>query len=304
MLASAVVKLRALETGYYEGTTGPAVHGFWFQHWEKVNKQVHQTLHQKNQFSLSPLLYNENGCTHQVSSYDRGMSAWFRVATLTSEATVELLRKPGGWLDTLPEMIRIYQGRWALAGVILPPEHHPWCGICSYLELVEKVGREVSPRKWTLEFVTPTTSNGPPIFPLPLPDILVASWQKRWQMCSSCGEIVADLRSLAHERLTVVDFDIHAGRVMEYQQDVQAQEPINGNRRIKRTITGCLGTITFKDAKVRNGNREQKISYNHYGEFTANQIFDLLIRFAFFSGSGYRTTQGLGMTRARTAHSK
>ena len=265
MLTSLVIQVEAINDGEINGATGRATHGFWYKQWEKADAKTADALHDETQvppFSLSPLMElprAEKGITRVT----RGVSTWFRVATLNGQLSERLTTH---WAAQLPDEVELAGVRWRIVGVADSPEKHPWANQISYQDLSAKhLFNNRPPSRWKLSFETPVTFNsGLGHLPFPLPNNLIGSWMRRWQAFASLA-LPEELTQSVREQLMVNHFNM-------------VTIPV---RQGKRVLIGGKGSYALHAIKMPASERAQ---------------VDLLVNYAFFCGSGYKTTQGMGMT--------
>ncbi|VAW32267.1 hypothetical protein MNBD_CHLOROFLEXI01-4964, partial [hydrothermal vent metagenome] len=178
MITSIVLQLTAQQNGRIQGSTGRAVHGFWFQQWQQVDPHVADSLHQSNQtkpFTLTPLMglpRPKSGGSH----IQAGDKAWLRLTSLQAELSQNLLQN---WLPRLPSTIQLADIPWQINNIALAPQEHPWAGQTSYAALTEAAQPNKS---WSFQIETPTTFHigADAHLPFPLPGALFNSWWRRW----------------------------------------------------------------------------------------------------------------------------
>lgn len=263
MLTSLVVQVEAKGNGLISGGTGRAVHGLWFAQWDKADPSVANMLHNETEtlpFSLSPLMELPRP-EKDVTRVVRGQKAWFRVAVLTGLLSEKLTTL---WAPQLPDEVELAGVPWRIVGV---PQEHFWNRQVSYQELAtQHLFNNRPPSRWKLEFETPVTFNsGEGHLPFPLPNILIGSWMRRWQAFAPLA-LPDDLQKSVRERLLVSSYNMRSITV----------------RYGERKHPGGMGRYALRAAKMPASERAQ---------------VDLLANYAFFCGSGYKTTQGMGMTR-------
>lgn len=263
MLTSLVIQVEAKEEGLINGGTGRAVHGFWYKQWEEVDRDTAETLHTEKEtppFSLSPLMDLPRP-RKNVTRITPGLQAWFRVATLTKNLSEKLTTH---WAAQLPDEIELAGIQWRVGGL---PQKHAWNKQISYQELATRhLFNNRPPSRWKLSFETPVTFNsGVGYLPFPLPNILIGSWMRRWQAFAPIA-LPDELNQSVRERLMVNRYNMRSNLVQHG----------------KRALVGGEGQYYLKAAKMPASERAQ---------------IDLLANYAFFCGSGYKTTQGMGMTR-------
>lgn len=264
MLTAIVLQLRAKADGQIQGSTGRAGHGFWLKQWQETNPTMSYALHQDypiKPFSVSPIMglpLPVRGVQHIPA----GQPAWIRFTSLHPALSQAIY---DDWLPQLPPFIHLADIAWELVGV---DENHPWAGRSSYAALTDQCQEERYPAgQWHLEFQTPTTFRvgQDDHLPFPLPELLLTSWLRRWQAFSAWGIDEATMPAL-RDHLLVNHYELKTVPV----------------RQGKRLTIGCVGHFSFQASNLPAESRA---------------IISLLARFAFFCGSGYHTTQGLGLTR-------
>ena len=263
MLTSLVIELEAITEGLINGGTGRAVHGLWYAQWDKVDPSVANLLHNETQtlpFSLSPLMDLPRPMK-DVTRIECGQRAWFRIATLTKQLSEGLTTR---WAAQLPDEVELAGIQWRVVGV---PQAHEWNRQITYQELAtQHLFNNRPPGYWKLNFETPVTFNrGKGYLPFPLPNILIASWMRRWQAFAPLA-LPDDLQQSVRERLLVSSYHMRSA-VVRYGE---------------RVHPGGVGRYALRAAKMPASERAQ---------------VDLLANYAFFCGSGYKTTQGMGLTR-------
>ena len=268
MLTSLVIQVKALNNGEINGATGRSIHGFWYKQWEEADAATADALHDETRvppFSLSPLMQLPRP-QKAITRVTSGISAWFRVATLNKQLSERL---SAYWLPNLPSEIELAGIKWAITGIADAPEKHPWAKQISYQDLSAKhLFNNRPPSRWKLSFETPVTFNsGLGHLPFPLPNNLIGSWMRRWQTFAPLA-LPEELTQSVRERLMVKHFNI---KTMPMRQG-------------KRVLIGGQGSYALHAIKMPASERAQ---------------VDLLASYAFFCGSGYKTTQGMGMTKLR-----
>jgi CRISPR-associated endoribonuclease Cas6 len=266
MLTSLIIAIEAAEKGIINGGTSRAVHGFWYGHWGEVDPEMADQIHQNPEtppFTLSPLMdlpYPSHGKIH----VKKGQKAWFRVVSLSETLSRPLVED---WASELPGTVALAGLDWQVAGWTITDEDHPWAGQVSYQALGEKhLFSTQPPRSWNVKFVTPTSFRGiVGHLPFPLPDSLVSSWLRRWQAFAPLG-LPEDLPDYVREHMVVSSYRLKTIPV----------------RHGKRLTVGCVGDYKLHALDLPPAYRA---------------AVDLLAHYAFYVGSGHRTTQGMGMTR-------
>ncbi|MBN1920065.1 MAG: CRISPR system precrRNA processing endoribonuclease RAMP protein Cas6 [Anaerolineae bacterium] len=266
MLCAVAIELEALTAGTLLAASGRDVHGLWFHHWQKADSRVADQLHaepQSRPFSVSPLL--GLGAPHEGRiQVTPGACGWFRVTTLTAALSERL---QAAWLPQLPEKLTLGPVQWRLRGFVVDPALHPWAGVTEQAALVDTHLRNTDPpREWRLRLATPTTFHAASgHLPFPLPGAMFGSWLRRWQAFGTVN-LPENLGELAQQKIVVSGYQL---------QTVPVRDG-------KRLTIGCVGQVTVAAPALKPGERA---------------ALDLLAAYAFWCGTGHRSTQGLGMTR-------
>lgn len=266
MLTAVVIQLEALTAGQLSAASGRDVHGLWFHHWQKADSRVADQLHaepQSRPFTLSPLLGLGAPREGRIQVAP-GAPGWFRVTTLTADLSARL---EAAWLPQLPETLTLGPIHWRVCGSTADSAAHPWAGTATAQALVEThLLATEPPRQWRLRFATPTTFHAAGgHLPFPLPGALIGSWLRRWQAFGPVN-LPDDLADLAQQKAVISGYRL---------QTVPVRDG-------KRLTIGCVGQLTLAAPTLKPGERA---------------AIDLLVAYAFWAGSGHRTTQGFGMTR-------
>jgi CRISPR-associated endoribonuclease Cas6 len=272
MIASVVIQLRAIHPGSLLNGNGVAAHGAWFKHWNAASSEVGDAVHDSpgvKPFTLSPLMDLPAAGRDGSIRFPAGQIAWLRVTTLQDELTERLLDPASGWLAEVSNAacLEVDDTFWQVIGVFTGSGEHPRASRTSYLQLRDAVSQQLPPAtRWRLVFDTPMTLNGEHFpFPFPQPESLVKSWLSRWN--------------------AFAPFDLPAGLAIAVRQHLSIEDYILKTTRVRgrgEAITCCSGTVTYQ---AHGMSPEERLS------------LALLFEYAFYCGSGYKTTQGLGQTR-------
>ena len=266
MLLSLVILLQAAEVGDLTFASGRATHGLWFDIWRRANPELAEHLHQGNgisPFTISPLMglpRPRQGHTPVQKEHP----AWFRVTTLTADLSNALEET---WLPALPETVELAGLHWRVTGVARTPEEHPWAGHTPYSKIAsEQLFMGKPPKTWRLRFATPAAFHGSAgHLPFPLPDSLVRSWMRRWNAFAPIA-LPDELPQLVRESVVVSAYNLKTVPV----------------RHGKRLVVGGVGWLKLYAVRLPPSMRA---------------ALNLLAKYAFYCGSGAKTTQGMGMTR-------
>ena len=163
-------------------------------------------------------------------------------------------------------ILRLGKAELLITELIGTPGSSSWAGCTNWEELLEKAPAE---RTITLQFASPTAfRRGDLDLPLPIPELVFGSYLAKWQafspipldrVFSEPGFFTRHIGVKEHRIRTLPFYD---GRVI---------------------VPGFVGKCTF----IIKGNLEEEI---------IRQI-NCLADFAFYAGTGRKTTHGMGMTR-------
>jgi CRISPR-associated endoribonuclease Cas6 len=201
-----------------------------------------------------------------------GAAGWLRM-TAFEPRLAQLLAQT--ILPTLPREIRLGGATFAVGAPITDRAAHPWAGTSSAEELVNKwfqqedlagFGKPVRSDRVTLEFATPTAHrqiHRNILFPLPAQ--MWGGWLRAWNAFAQ--------PAFEDDLIARVEQEVALSRYTLKTQIVDFGE---------FRAAGWVGRATF----------------NYFSRERALwRVLNLLADFAFFCGTGYKTTQGMGMTR-------
>jgi len=269
--SAVVIHLKALRDLPIEGSTGAAVHGFWFERWNALDAAAGDRLHKeagaaRREYTLSPLMHLRRGAGRTFKLH-AGDVTWLRVTALTDWLAAALEQT---WLAGLqgsvigmigaPEMFEV-------TAIARRHEEHEWAGRADYAALAERHLYNLNPpARWRLEFATPTTFKSSDTYsPLPMPERIVRSWLERWQAFAPVA-LPDDLPAQARAAAMIAGYNLRT----------------RGMKEETRVVPGFEGDLRLDIPRLPPSERA---------------AFDLLANYAFFCGTGHKTTQGLGMTR-------
>jgi CRISPR-associated endoribonuclease Cas6 len=224
-------------------------------------------------FTVSPLTEITGNMLPLANQGNLGLSPQknyrFRITSLDAELSKAILRYFGG--GDYPALPPILERRFNIEAITIKQEDNPWAGISSYEELTAAALNEISPgkngRKFSLLFYSPTTfKSGGRSLPLPLPIQTFSSLLNRWNTFSPIP-ISNEFLSFVDETVAISGYDIKSELVW-----------LDGSRGGARLVCfrgWCEYTCLSDDLEWV-------------------KALDLLTRFAFYSGIGYKTGWGFG----------
>ena len=187
--------------------------------------------------------------------------AWFRVSFLQDHFYANFVQY---FLESQVPRVSLGAAELHVERVISSPGR--WSGYASYDELLAKARPE---RELTLEFRSPTAfRQGDLVTPLPLPKLVFQSYLQRWEQFSPV-RLPADLVERAERGLGVA------------RHNIQTRPFFDGHG----LVPGFVGRVTFM---IKGLDDE-----------LARQL-NLLADYAFYAGTGWKTTHGMGLTRRVT----
>jgi CRISPR-associated endoribonuclease Cas6 len=205
-----------------------------------------------------------------------GDRAWIRIVGLNSELLADF---------TQPVVKELDGAAWSLDGFLTDTAAHPWSGRTTYLALAKQAEDAPLPEKIVFEFASPTAfrSRGNTV-PLPIPALVFGSLTERWNAFGPFR--LSDLLSQFVEQQVVVHRYEAETRILTFKQ---------GSYQV-----GFVGRVTFevlpRNRSLENANPTLAPALAAEYENLARAV-GLLADFAFYSGIGMKTAQGMGMAR-------
>jgi len=284
MLVSWVITLQPTEPSTVPVDLGRATHAWFLTQVQRADPTLAQRLHEPNApkpFTVSALQGTGPGSQGQVALTPE-RDYWLRVTSFEPELSQRLLEKV---IPALPDEIRLAETPFALKGATCDPREHPWAGQTTFEALAQEhlLGAREPERKLTLHFASPTTfrrTEGEASLtdgqgrayrvaghnvPLPLPGLVFDSYLQRWNAFAPVA-LHPDVKRYAQECVAISRYRL-------------------------QTVLVEFGTARH----VGFVGRCQFIALVHDPYWL--RLLNLLAAFAFYAGTGHRTTRGLGQTR-------
>ncbi|RMF87584.1 MAG: CRISPR system precrRNA processing endoribonuclease RAMP protein Cas6 [Nitrospinota bacterium] len=177
-----------------------------------------------------------------------------------------------------PPVLRLGQSPLLISRLTVTPESGEiWSGYAGFPELWK--GAPETETTWTIHFATPTTFKaGEANLPLPLPRLCFQSWLQSWDTYSGLPFF-----SSKAERQTFLTEVVERQVSLEYTQIRMHPYLLYFEGRQPREY-GFVGTCRFsiRPTKVAPQDRKRLAT---------------LVRYSFYSGTGKKTTMGMGVTR-------
>jgi CRISPR-associated endoribonuclease Cas6 len=270
-LRSFVLNMTAILPGTLDAAAGELVHAAFYAAIDAVDPALAKRMHDAQTralFTLSPLHgYRRDAQSMQVRVAE-GQSGWLRVTLLDDELAGAFFRTIQR--QPLP-ILRLGDIILGVTDALGAPGSHPWSG---YSTIDELASVDHAPNAWVLEYASPTVirwgeadNKARRIEPFPLPRMAVAGLRTRWD------RLAGATWGRAFEEW--VERNVIVGRIWNWRTE--------SFRFQGQTYYGGLGKLEYRLLDPSN---------------RANAIhFERLLRLAFFTGIGYKTTHGLGQVR-------
>ncbi len=264
MLLSIVVRLRPLRPGSLPATTGPALHGWFFNWLAAQNSSFATQLHDlpgSKPFTLSGLQpYPSSG--PELMLYP-AQTYWFRITSLDAALSELLLTR---LIANPPPTIKILRESLTLESCTTDAQQQPWAGQTTWQALAATPPTS----RYKLLFHSPTTfKSAGRSLPFPLPEHTFQSLAMRWHSFSQLPPAPGELA----EPLTQIG-------ISSYNLQTEL----------------ALLEGSMQGPKL--------VAFRGWCEYTAfglalewQSLFAALAQFAFYAGTGYKTGQGFGQTR-------
>ena len=269
MPTALVLSLRPQAPATIPRHLGRASHAAFLQALAERDAQLAQRLHDVQglkPFTASDLLDIQGG--HEGRAVQPERTYGLRWTGLSQELD-EHLR---ACASSPPGEVELDGIRFTVEQATTEHREQMWSGTAEWSDLValERVGREDPPHRFVLLFFSPTTfrSSGRNI-PLPLPELVFGSLLDRWNSAAPLP-LPVEVRHFASDCLALGRFHLQSEHLALFGTEPGGKE------------TAFTGRCTFVAT-----NRDR-----YYLHCCA-----ALLRLAFFSGVGAKTSMGLGMVR-------
>lgn len=265
MLYSIIIKLKALSSATISPTQGYHAHALFLniirQADEKLSARLHDGVGIKP-FTLSPLqgkfIRNSQGV--QLAE---GSVYWLRACLMDDNLFAAFM----GFLlkQSSPVIVKLEEAPFKIEEIVTVKGQSPWSNCQSFEEILDNAANA---REINLRFLSPTTfrSKGKRNVILPLPSLVFGSYLSRWKSLSPV-DIDAGLEKYLENKVILGRYNLksHILHFGSYQE------------------TGFEGTCTFLI--------EESVPAETVRALNA------LADFAFYCGTGAKTTMGMGQTR-------
>jgi len=270
MPLAVVISLTPSDPTTAPAALGRAVHGWLLRRVEAGDPALAQRLHEgegPRPFTASNLWGTGRAVGGRVNLVPP-RSYWLRLTTLSEEMSAALERA----LPAAGERVELDGVPLVVQKVTAVASEHPWAGRATYADLVQSY--TLSPGPWpravTLRFASPTVfrHEGRDL-PLPLPELVFGGYLRKWNAFSPLTLPEEALR-YATECVALGRYHLRSHLVSYEAADKGAHVGFTGEARFRFLVGDAYWT----------------------------RLMCLLAAYAFWAGTGYRTTEGLGQTQA------
>jgi CRISPR-associated endoribonuclease Cas6 len=270
MLLAAVITLKPTAPAVVPATLGRATHAWLLDRIQQADDSLAQHLHEgegPRPFTASNLWGAKRARGGKVT-LDPEHPCWLRFTGLTEDVSAAIQRAlpdPGDDLALAGALLRV-------TGVTTDTGQHPWAGRATYADLVQQytLAPGKHPRSVVLRFASPTLfRSGGRDLPLPLPHLVFHGCLNKWNAFSPLS-LPEEARRYAEECVALGRFKLRS-HLVSFEQGG------------KGAHVGFTGQVRFRFL---------------VGDAYWTRVMTLLAGYAFWAGTGYRTTVGLGQTQA------
>lgn len=259
--------------------------------YEALAKDLH-SLNAALPFTISDLFMN--GDQHY----------WMRVTGLTPElchAIQHLVERLPGQMLEVPPRDSADESAWMVSVEIAAMSQHEWAGNDTYSSFVQQAWMKLAGSRLTLDFMTPTALKSVGVYrPFPQPTLVFRLLYERWLKLNTIllpfQPEVAYLEAFTDYLIEIADYQIECGSIPQKHGQT----------------TTFYGQITYhlvsgnddfhKRAETQQTKRDDSSLMMIYHDIQKQleqyaSLVHFLAAFAFYSGLGSYTGQGMGMVR-------
>jgi CRISPR-associated endoribonuclease Cas6 len=228
-----------------------------------LSKHLHDPNATPRPYTLSNLHTDISKKTDRVFLKANSIS-WFRITSISANLSNFILTK---LLDSLPgKEMTLSKSAFTISDVTWNPDRHPWAGGMTYANLIKDGLLGQTDPQFPMHFASPTAFHSHGVhLPFPLPKLAIHSWMASWNAYSP----------MAFPETLFNDLQGAIG-ISNYKMRSEVV------RFGKATFIGGVGRCTYS-----------VINHDLYWQ----QLLNGLSGFAFYAGTGVKTSMGLGQTR-------
>jgi len=270
MLLAAVMTLAPAGPASAPAALGRAVHAWLLDRLEGLDASLARHLHEDagpRPFTASNLWGGGQARGGRVT-LNPERPCWVRLTGLTEEVSSAIERA----LPAVGESLTLAGAALRVTGIAAEADQHPWAGRADYTDLVQRytLAPGPHPQGVALRFASPTLfRSGGRDLPLPLPELVFDGYLRKWNAFSPLA-LPEEAKRYATECVALGRFTLRSHLVSFEQGDKGAHVGFTGEARFRFLVGDAYWT----------------------------RIMLLLAGYAFWAGTGYRTTVGFGQTQA------
>jgi CRISPR-associated endoribonuclease Cas6 len=270
MLLAAVITVNPVEPASVPAALGRAAHAWFLDRVNEVDASLARRLHDAEgprPFTVSNLWGGKRARGGMVA-LDPERPCWLRLTGLTGEISGVIERL----LPAVGDVLTLTGAPLHVTEIATETDQHPWAGRADYADLVQQYtlagGRR--PQSVTLRFASPTLfRSGGRDLPLPLPSLVFDGYLRKWNAFAPLA-LPEEAKRYAEECVALGRFKLRS-HLVSFEQGG------------KGANVGFTGEVRFRFL---------------VGDGYWTRVMTLLAGYAFWAGTGYRTTAGFGQTQA------
>ncbi len=275
MLASLVIRLQPSETYELDSSISRSIQALFYNLLDKANPELASAYHNTNflkPFTVSPL-FGAFGRSSTKRLIVKGFNYWFR-CTFLGQEVFDAFTKVVFPISAENELVSLNGKMFSIQSLELEKKNqHSWSGLSSFTSIqreAEEIYLKLKSEKqlnFGLKFASPTTfRRGNINYLFPDPYLVFKSYLKKWNAFSQITLDETSILDYVVSNLVVSSYKLKtdifdAGDVM---------------------LQGFKGFCRFSLLKFRK---------------VETPLVLALVKFAFYAGTGQKTTMGMGMTK-------
>jgi len=283
MLASLTVHLFPVENAVLPPTMGHYVHAAFLDLSRQVDTKIAEQLHSNlpcKPFTVSPLQGKFDKRGKGKLFIRAGTECWMRF-TILDDALLSTVTK--FFLKSKSSMLRLGSNIFQVTKVTVNDKDGDWSACTTFEEIIDSAS---SFDKLSIRFYSPTafkvhngTSRNTQNYVLPDPSHCFQSWARKWNTLSSIHVDEEGLLNFAQRHIRFSRYSIKT-RIMNFGGYTQL---------------GFVGDCEYQFVNDISPDRSERITNGKLQELLRQA--DAMAKFAFYCGTGYKTTMGMGQTK-------
>jgi len=287
MLASLTVHLFPVENAVLPPTMGHYVHAAFLDILRQADTGIAERLHQNHPckpFTVSPLQGRFDKQEKGKIFIRAGTECWMRF-TILDDSLLSAVNR--AFLEGNSSTLRLGSNTFQVTKVTANRGDGNWSAYTTFEEIMDSASAF---DRLNIRFYSPTafkesngTSNGSQNYVLPEPSHCFKSWARKWNTLSSIQIDEEAILNFARKHIRFSRYSIKT-RIMNFGGYTQL---------------GFMGDCEYQfvNGAPMNGSNGK----NNGDLREVIRQADALAKFAFYSGTGYKTTMGMGQTKKQNA---